>query len=151
MKRWRKDCALVLAVALLAGPLLLQEAQAKTMGGPVPCLATCCVGPRIGLEMNEGQPVTVMELLPLVPYVGGVFRLYLSYDYGFKAGGAKGFLASCCIGPRVGKEIGERKIRTKEKLLLIPVFNIIPATMIAMDAYCGKTMTEVEQEENLRR
>lgn len=149
MKRWHKVSACVAAAAILAVAFLPVQASAK--GGVGPCLASCCLGPRIGLEMNEGQPIEIMEVLPLAPYVGFLARLWVSYDYGYNAGGGKGFLASCCIGPRVGKEIGERKVRSLEKLRLIPVINIYPWIATSMEAFGGKTMTEIEEEENLKR
>ncbi|MDI6793713.1 MAG: hypothetical protein QME81_12760 [bacterium] len=125
--------------------------SATKKGGAGPFFGSCCVGPRIGLEMNEGVEVELMEVLRLAPYVGGLIHLYVSYDYGYKAAGEKGFLASCCIGPRVGKEFNERKIRTKEWMRLIPVVGLVPHVMIAIEAGQGKTMTEIEQEENLKK
>jgi hypothetical protein len=124
---------------------------AEKKGGVGPFLGSCCLGPRIGLEMNEGAPIELLEVLRLAPYVGGFIHLYVAYDYGYKAAGGEGFLASCCIGPRVGKELPERRIRQKEWLSLIPVIGIVPHVMIAVEAAQGKTMTEIEREEALKR
>ena len=139
---------LLLCVALFG---VISAITVQAEGGVGPMLGSCCLGPRIGLEMNEGQPIEVMEVLPLVPYVGGLFQLYLAYDYGYKAAGGKGFLASCCLGPRVGKELNERKIRSKEWLRLIPVVNLYPWISTGVEAFQGKTMIEIEKDENLSR
>ena len=113
-------------------------------GGVGPLLASCILGPRVGQEMNEGQPIDIFEVLSIT-------RLWLAYDWGYKSGGGKGFLASCCIGPRVGKEIGERKVRSKEKLMLVPIVNLYPWITMGMEAYSGKTMKQIEKTEKLRR
>ncbi len=137
---------------VVVGVISASAVDAQTAkGGIGPMLGSCCLGPRIGLEMNEGTPIEIMEVLPLIPYAGGVFRLWLSYDYGYKAAGGKGCLASCCIGPRVGKEFNERKLRSIEKLYPIPVVNLVPWVIIGIEAFEGKTMVQIEQEENLRR
>ncbi len=143
--------ALLLCVVLF-GVISAVSVQAQgSEGGIGPMLGSCCLGPRIGLEMNEGQDIDIMEVLPLAPYVGGLIRLYVSYDYGYKAAGEKGFLASCCLGLRIGKELNERKIRSKEWLVLIPVVNLYPWITTGIEAYQGKTMTEIEKDENLSR
>ena len=138
---------LLCGIVIAASPVYAQS----TKGGVGPMLGSCCLGPRIGLEMNEGQEIQIVEILPLLPYVGGVFRVWLAYDYGYKAAGDKGFLASCCIGPRVGKEFNERKIRDREFLYPIPIVNLYPWITIGIEAYQGKTMTEIAEEENLTR
>ncbi|MBN1293182.1 MAG: hypothetical protein JXB48_15195 [Candidatus Latescibacteria bacterium] len=140
-------CILLFSIMIFTAAISTQAAD----GGFGPMLGSCCLGPRIGLEMNEGQEIEIMEVLPILPYVGGIFRLWLSYDYGYKAAGGKGFLASCCIGPRVGKEFGERKLRSIEKLYPIPIINLYPWIAIGIEAYQGKTMVEIEKAENLKR
>ena len=143
--------ALLLCVVLF-GVISAVTVQAQNAeGGFGPLLGSCCLGPRIGLEMNEGQDIDIMEVLPLLPYVGGIFDLWLSYDYGYKAAGGKGFLASCCIGPRVGKEFNDRKLRSLEKLYPIPIINLYPWIVIGLEAYQGKTMEEIAKDENLSR
>ncbi len=146
-RHWVVVLCVVAVGVMVAGTLQAQAAE----GGIGPMLGSCCLGPRIGLEMNEGQEIEIMEVLPLIPYAGGVFRLWLSYDYGYKAAGGKGFLASCCIGPRVGKQFNERKLRSIEKLYPIPIVNLYPWIVIGLEALDGKTMEQIEQEENLRR
>jgi len=123
-------------------------------------------GPRIGLEANEDQPVTFIEkanlFVPLVP-----FQVY-------SENGIKGFAASAFLGPRVGMEIKERKIRKKEWLGLVPVIGVtyhlitshpskttvfievVSAALLsrilpAIEAFRGKTMTGIERAENLKR
>ncbi len=78
-------------------------------------------------------------------------KAYMAYDTGGKANGMSGFLASCCLGPRIGAELGERRIRDKEWQLLIPCLNISPCLSISMEAFQGKTMTEIEVAEGLRK
>ncbi|MCE5249526.1 hypothetical protein LLG96_04820 [bacterium] len=146
----KKGYRVILICALLLG-IMIAALPVYAKGGIGPMLGSCCLGPRVGQEMNEGSEINIMEVLPLLPYVGGVFRLWLSYDYGYKAAGGKGFLASCCIGPRVGKEFKERKIRSMEKLYPIPIIQLYPWLANGIEAYSGKTMTEIEKEENLKR
>jgi hypothetical protein len=150
MKRKVIDCMTIASLVLLFCMGTYAQAAEKK-GGVGPFLGSCCLGPRIGLEMNEGVSVKTMEIVQIAPYIGGLARIYLSYDYGYKAAGAKGFLASCCIGPRVGKELPERKVRSKELMSLIPVIGIIPRVMIAIEAAQGKTMNEIERKEGLKR
>ncbi len=73
----------------------------------------------------------------------------------------KGGIAACCVscylGPRVAFERNEgRAIRSKEMLILIlsfiPLVNIIALVLVillALEAYNGKTMTQVAMEEGL--
>lgn len=128
--------------ALCLGMALAQDGFAK--GGVTPGMASCCLGPRIGLEMNEGIPIRTEEwinafIFPIVPFE--------AYD----KVGFKGCLASCFLGPRVGMQLKERKIRTKEWVTLIPVVGLIPRAMIAIEAGQGKTMTEIEAKEGLKK
>jgi len=136
-------------------------------GGVMPCLKTLIFGPRIGLEANEGVPISFVEkaniFLPIAPFQA------------FSKTGIKGFFASAFIGPRVGMQMNQRKIRTKEWLCLLPVVAVAahlavsdkpstPTIMIeiaaaafisrllpAIDAFRGKTMRDIEQQENLHR
>ena len=146
--------------------LIAVSAFGQEKGGIVPCLATCLIGPRVGLEMNEGSQVTQSELIALAGnLVGGGAsaanpigsmitvgtRAYMAYDMGFKKNNFEGFLASYCLGPRIGNEIDYRKIRTKEWMSLIPIVCIYPMISIPLEAYNGETMTEIEQKEGLRK
>ena len=160
-------CLLVL-ITLFAGMIL----QAEETGGIKPFLASCCIGPRVGLEMNEGEKVTTSEKAALIgqivgPCIGGCLffipplsgctmgcitlgtRGYMAYDMGAKENGITGFFASCCLGPRVGAELGERKIRIYEWLS----FNgcCIGRILTGFEAFQGKTMTEIEVKEGLRK
>jgi len=132
-------------------------------GGVIPCLASCLVGPRVGLEMNEGKEIQKSEWIGViggyfgnvVPIVGSLVSLgcrgYMAYDMGYVPNGFEGFAASFCLGPRIGNELDTRKIRTKEWLRLVPCICIYPAIAIPLEAYNGKTMTEIEQKEGLRK
>ena len=153
---------------------LLIPSMAFAKGGLGPCLATCCFGPRTGLEMNEGSAIRLTEWLRLVPMIGYVVPLYNGYE-GYtgktmakvaaeeKLGGVrvqaaapaqKGGLVpgivAFCFGPRVGLEMNEgRKIRTMELIgIVVPV---IPSVLIALEANSGKTMSQVAAEEGLDR
>jgi len=129
-------------------------ADAAKKGGSGPFLASCCIGPRVGLEMNEGQTIKGTEWARafggFVPYLGGIIVLVAVVMQGSKTG-LDGVLAECCIGPRVGEQLNDRKIRSIEWVRAIPVIGIIPHIMIAADAARGRTMLEIEQKENLKR
>jgi len=132
-----------------------QEQDKKGGGGPF--IASCCLGPRVGLELNEGQKIRNVEWIKAAsyaPYVGGVFGLvYIGWagSDGWKAAGPGGCLANVCIGPRVGDELPQRKIRTKEWLTLIPIVGIVPRLLISIEALNGQTMTQIEEEEKLKK
>jgi TolB-like protein len=121
-----------------------------TKGGWGPFFASCFLGPRVGLEMNEGKPVQTLEWVALALNFtlggGGIVRGIQGMN-----NGCGGFMAGCCIGPRVGEQLHKRRIRTKEYLMLIPVVQIIPAVLIAVEAMDGKAMTDIAQKENLQR
>jgi len=137
-------------------------------GGFGPALASCMIGPRVGLEMNEGNDkIYLSEWIALGgSMVGGSLtgpfaslggpiitgtRAYMAYDMGGKTNGIEGALASYCLGPRVGNELHYRKIRNKEWLQLVPCVCIYPMIAIPLEAYHGKTMTEIEIDEGLRK
>ena len=153
-------------------PTLAPGLYARGKGGLGPCLASACIGPRVGLEMNEGKPITFSEWLTpcgtgfnlgvigillsqnIDPTGLGILlgtQAYMAYDIGGRANGMSGFFASCCLGPRIGAELGERRIREKELQLLVPCVNISPCISISMEAFQGKTMTEIEVAEGLRK
>ena len=85
-----------------------------------------------------------------VPYIGGIIVLVVVVMQGSKTG-FDGVLAECCIGPRVGEQLDDRKIRSIEWVRAIPVIGLIPHIMISADAARGRTMLEIEQKENLKR
>ena len=133
-------------------------------GGIGPALASCLVGPRVGLEMNEGNDeIHLSEWIALggsmlggsatgiMQPVGNLIttgsRAYMAYEMGGKTNGFEGALASYCLGPRIGNELHYRKIRKNEWLQLCCIGNIF----ITLEAYNGKTMSEIEIEEGLRK
>ena len=158
----RKILVVSLVIVLCTGLGIAQE-----KGGIMPCLATCFIGPRVGLEMNEGIAIKQSEwialggqvasgvLSPVSRSLGGLLsfggRAYMAYDMGYKKNNINGALASFCLGPRVGNELDYRKIRTKEWLTLVPCVSIYPMITIPLEAYQGKTMTEIEAKEGLRK
>ena len=128
-------CFLVL-ITLFAGMTL----QAEETGGIMPCLASYFIGPRVGLEMNEGKSIETMEII-------GVVVPCVRLVPGFQAAGIAGGLIGCCLGPRVGAQYNERNVRTMEWLQLC----CIGRFMIPFEAFQGKTMTEIEVKEGLRK
>src|SRR5690349_15721492 len=50
-------------------------------GGVWPFLASCCIGPRVGLEMNEGVAVREVEQFSWLPVVGWFgYRFYMAWE-----------------------------------------------------------------------
>ncbi|MFP4521845.1 MAG: hypothetical protein ACLFQK_06835 [Fibrobacterota bacterium] len=137
--------------------VILMPFAASAKGGLAPCLATCVFGDtRLGLEMNEGKEIQTYDWLNLAGNVlssfgGGILNLYVAYDVGYKAAGTKGCLSACLWGPRAGRDFNEVKIRKKEVMLCIPIVNIVPAVLIPLEAYSGKTYQQIIEEENLKR
>ncbi|MDO9548636.1 MAG: hypothetical protein Q7J65_06715 [Candidatus Marinimicrobia bacterium] len=143
------------------------HSQPKTVsnpGGLGPALASCLIGPRVGLEMNEGNnEIHLSEWIALGGLiVGGSAkwpftvagnmiangtRAYMAYDRGGINNSFEGALAGFFLGPRVGNELHYRKIRTNEWLQLCCIGKIL----ITIEAYEGKTMSEIEIEEGLRK
>lgn len=158
----KKFLAVVVAIVLFSGGLNPISAQ-QGKGGFEPCLATCFLGPRVGLEINEGIPIQTEEWIrfgagyvgaavPVIgPGISAAGHFYAAYQLSGKKNGFSGFLASLFIGPRVGQQLDYRYIRTKEWLLLVPCVNLYPAISIPLEAYDGKTMTGIAREENLSR
>lgn len=158
-------------VSLLSSTLLAK-------GGFGPALASCCIGPRVGLEMNEGSDIRTMEWIEFGADMisGGVGSIIAGAEAGMgksmnevrakeglggtavraaapaSKGGIMPFLGGCCLGPRVGLEMNDgRNVRTMELLTLVPVVQIVPMAIIALEAYGGKTMSEVAAAEGLDR
>ena len=130
--------------------------QMVTKGGLSPLLATFCIGPRVGLEMNEGKKIQTDEWIAfggslvgpsIHSSVAALTRAYMAYKTGGKMNGMSGFAASFCIGPRVGAELHKREIRDNEWL----TFCFVGTCLIGAEAYRGKTMTEIEVAEGLRK
>ncbi len=149
-------CVFMLLIIFSASHLYAEN------GGFVPCLASCLIGPRVGLEMNEGRDIETSEwimlggtLISAAPVVGQIAatgtRAYNAYVMGAKKNGLEGGLASFFLGSRIGNELDTRKIRTKEWLQLVPCVCIYPMITIPLEAFSGKTMTDIEVEEGLRK
>lgn len=155
----RKIAVLILPLILSSAIVVAQEEpeeQPVKKGGLNPCLTSVCIGPRVGLEMNEGKKIETSEWIGFLggfvggyvhPSVSALAQAYMAYDTGGKKNGMTGFAASYCIGPRVGAQLHERKIRTNEWLR----FCGIGTCLIGWEAYQGKTMTDIEVAEGLRK
>jgi len=147
--------AVVLSVCLIQATVMPHAlAAAKGKGGAGPFMASCCIGPRVGLEMNEDKPIQGVEWIRalggFIPYVGFLVTFGAAIYQGTESG-FNGVMASCCIGPRVGEQLKDRKIRSREWATLIPIIGLIPGIMIAAEAAKGRTMQEIEAEEKLKR
>jgi len=142
----KKLIASGISLYLLLGLSFAPLVQAVEKGGYAPFFGSCCLGPRIGLEMNEGVAIKGYEWLNLI----GIGRLIGAINDGEK-NGASGFFASCCLGPRVGGEYDKRNIRTMEWVSLIPFVQVIPEIMMALQASDGITMKEIEKTEKLKK
>lgn len=139
-----KKAVCIAVITGLIGVGMPMSGHAK--GGAGPFFASCCLGPRIGLELNEDVRIETDEWLGII-----VPRPIMAIFQGAKNNGFNGYMASCCLGPRVGKQLHERRIRSKEWLLLVPYVGYVFAAIIAVEAGQGKTMTEIESAENLRK
>ncbi len=56
----------VVIIAIILSVSLITTSFAADKGGFLPAIATCCLGSRVGLEMNEGRKIRLMEWLQLV-------------------------------------------------------------------------------------
>ncbi len=78
-RRWRN--VLVLYVSVSVVPMAF--AGKKYDGGPWPFLASCCIGPRVGLQMNEGIGLRDYEQFAWLPVVGWFgYRFYMAWEAG---------------------------------------------------------------------
>lgn len=142
-------------------------------GGLTPCLLTCYLGPRVGTEYNEGRSVATMEWISFVFFPARIISGVKAYqgttmtewalDNAIDArpipppkgsatapGGAAACFIGACLGPRPAFERNEgRRLRTKEILLFVPVVNIVMAFVLGLEAYHGKTMSQIAQDEGL--
>lgn len=134
---------LITSVLVLLG-VLVSPILAAEKGGCVPAAYSCFLGPRIGLEANEGISVETTEWLRLV----GIGVLINDYQ-AFQKNGPMGCLLENFIGPRVGRESNSRNVRMLEWIGLVT--SPIPQVIMAFEAYQGKTMTEIEAAENLKK
>lgn len=143
-------------------------------GGITPCLLNCYLGPRVGPEYNEGRGIATMEWIALVIGLARLIPALQAYQgktmsewakenamdsrpipparggANVNKGGITACLVSCYMGPRVAFERNEgRKIRSKEIWLIIPILNIVAAILMGLEAYNGKTMTQIAKDEGL--
>lgn len=80
-RRRRLHHVLVLYLGLAVAPMALAGKQYD--GGPWPFLASCCIGPRVGLQMNEGVAVRDVEQFSWLPIVGWFgYRFYMAWEAG---------------------------------------------------------------------
>jgi hypothetical protein len=148
MEACMKKFLLLAAVATMFG---VSSVQAEK-GGVVPCLATCFMGDaRIGLYMNEGNPIETDDWIVLVGNIVGLGWVYGGYKAYEKAQTGSSFCVGAIWGRRAGSEFKSTKLRTKEVLMCIPCVNIYPCIAIPLEAFNGKTMSQVVQEEGLSR
>jgi hypothetical protein len=154
--------SLLLVAVVIASALSSVQAAG---GGVAPCLATCFLGDsRIGLYMNEGKPIETADWIVFGGNAaGGILgnvssyldlpfgSIYGGYDAYQKSKTAKGFCVGAIWGRRAGAEINTTKLRTKEILMCIPIVDLYPCIAIPLEAYNGKTMSQVIQEEGLTR
>lgn len=142
-------------------------------GGITPCLLNCYIGPRVGPEYNEGRGIATMEWIGLVISLARIIPALQAYQgktmtewakenamdsrpippphgSNVNKGGITACLISCYFGPRVALERNEgRKMRSKEIWLIIPILNIVAAILMGLEAYNGKTMTQIAKDEGL--
>ncbi len=146
----KKLMMVALAVSVWAMP---EVVQAK--GGAGPCLATCIFSDtRIGLAMNEGREIEQYDWINLAGNVIGispVTRAYTAYENGYKQADMAGFCVGYLWGPRPGRMYDEYKLRSKEIMMCIPIVSCYPAIALPCEAYNGKTLAEVIEEEGLKR
>jgi hypothetical protein len=142
MEACMKKYLLLAVVAAVFGVSSVQAA-----GGFGPCLATIFLDPRLGLDMNEGKDIQTNDWLRLLPPLS----LYAMYAEGYQTNGMKGCCVACIWGNRAGHDIDKYKLRSKEVLMCVPVVNIYPCIALPLEAYGGKTMSQVIQDESLAR
>ena len=167
----------VLAAPVLVGATAQQAGGALNAkpdaGGLTPCLLTCYLGPRVGPEYNEGRGIATIEWVSLFFFPARIVPAIQAYQgktmtewaketeidtrpippprgESTGKGGMAGFLLGCYLGPRVAFERNEgRRVRTREILLFIPVVNVVTSVLMGLEAYSGKTMTQIAQDEGL--
>jgi hypothetical protein len=137
----------VLAVLAVSAVSSVQAA-----GGVAPALATCFLGNRVGLEMNEGKAIETNDWIRFVggfiPYLGEAVPFYTSY-VATKDGG--NYCVAFIWGHRPGREFKQYKLRTMEILECIPIVDLYPCIALPLEAYSGKTMSDVVKAEGLAR
>ena len=56
------------------------EKELLKRGGFRPCVYSLCLGPRIGLEYNEGRKARSSEKICLIPFFGWAWHIMNAYD-----------------------------------------------------------------------
>ena len=139
----KKLIGIMMCLCMLA---VLVPTPVQSAGGAGPFFASCCLGPRIGTEYNEGTAIEVDEWLGLI-----IPRPIMAIFQGGSNNGFGGYMASCCLGPRVGEQLDKRKVRTLEWLYLVPFVNVVSAVVISAQAGQGQTMSQIESKEKLKK
>ncbi len=70
----------IILISLILSTCLAITSFAGDKGGIGPCCASLCLGPRVGLEMNEGKKIRTLEWLHLVPVVGYIAIIFETYE-----------------------------------------------------------------------
>ncbi len=138
----RKVFMAIVVMGIIGMSSNLNAAEKK--GGIGPACVACCIGPRVGLQMNDGKPVESAEWLRLV-WIGAIINDVQAYQ----KNGCVGCLLENFLGPRVGRQYNKYNVRTMEWLSLI--ISPIPQAIAALDAYNGKTWSQIVQQEHLQK
>jgi hypothetical protein len=78
-RRRRLLNVVALYLTLCVAPMAVAGKQYD--GGVWPFLASCCIGPRVGLQMNEGVAVRDYEQFSWLPIVGWFgYRFYMAWE-----------------------------------------------------------------------
>jgi hypothetical protein len=102
--------------------------------------------------MNDGISVDTDDWISLaLDVIGGWGSIYDGFKSYEKSSDGASFCVGYIWGRRVGSEFKTTKLRTKEVLMCIPCVNIYPCIAIPLEAFGGKTMTQVIQDEGLTR
>ncbi|OGL47214.1 MAG: hypothetical protein A2W05_09070 [Candidatus Schekmanbacteria bacterium RBG_16_38_10] len=59
---------------------IFDEKELSKRGGFRPCVYSLCLGPRIGLEYNEGRKARSSEKICLIPFFGWAWHIMNAYD-----------------------------------------------------------------------
>lgn len=137
----KKAICLVLLICVISTFIFFGIPELNASGGCYPFLLSCLCGPRIGTEYNEGQPVRIQEWLQII----GIGYIWILIENTIK-NGFTGFVYSFA-GARVGFEADQRKLRIVQECL--PFFLFPLRILPALEAYNGKTMTEIAKAEGL--
>jgi len=160
-------------------PAVAEETTPAKKGGVMPGLASCIVGPRVGLEMNEGVPMTTFEQLyfyaklaqqalscigPILVFLPSAVRTPLGYvSQGLSLASFacwlyfayQGYQAAGPMGAFasacLGPRVGTELPKRKIRMMEWLGLVIVGRLVTAWEAYQGKTMTEIAKKENLEK